>query len=61
MPMISVRDNEINRCKSNAKKRQKKTRGYGSHREKVRAKWFCYEFKLGFVQVICKASLIFNF
>ena len=28
--------------------------------ERVRAKWFCCTFKLGFVQLICKASLIFK-
>ena len=26
----------------------------------VRAKWFCCAFKLGFLQLICKASLIFK-
>ena len=26
----------------------------------MRAKWFCWAFKLGFVQLICKASLIFK-
>ena len=31
-----------------------------SYSENVRAKWFCCAFKLGFVQVICKASLIFK-
>ena len=28
--------------------------------ESVRAKWFCCVFKLGFAQLICKASLIFE-
>ena len=27
---------------------------------KVRAKWFCCTFKLGFIQLICKASFIFK-
>ena len=27
---------------------------------RVRAKWFCWAFKLGFLQLICKASLIFK-
>ena len=26
--------------------------------ERVRAKWFCGAFKLGFLQLICKTSLI---
>ena len=29
-----------------------------SYSQKVRAKWFCCAFKLGFLQLICKASLI---
>ena len=38
-------------------KGKKKTK---SKDRKKRAKWFCYAFKLGFVQLICKASLIFK-
>ena len=26
----------------------------------MRAKWFCYAFNLGFLQLICKASLMFK-
>ena len=69
MPIISVRVNENNRWKRKAKKPQqtnkqiqKKTRGDGhrSYSESVKAKWFCCAFKLGFLQLICKASLIFK-
>ena len=71
MPIISVRDNENNRWIKNTKKksnqpnkknkqRQKRTRGDRSYSERVRAKWFCCAFKLGFLQLICKASLIFK-
>ena len=38
----------------------KKKQRSGSMIESVRAKWFCFAFKLGFVQLICKASLIFK-
>ena len=31
-----------------------------SYSERVRAKWFCCAFKLGFLQLICKASLTFK-
>ena len=37
-------------------KTQRSGAGYS---EFVRAKWFCCAFKLGFVQLLCKASLIF--
>ena len=42
------------------KQRQKKQRGYASYSESVRVKWFCCAFKLGFIQLMCKASLIFK-
>ena len=45
------------------KEKQTKTRrseGNRSYSERVKAKWFCCPFKLGFFQLICKASLIFK-
>ena len=76
MPIISVRDNENNRWKRNAKKNKlagtitknqtKKEKseaereGGRSYSERVRAKLFCCVFKLGFLQLICKPSLIFK-
>ena len=39
-------------------KDRKTQRRSASYSESVRAKWFCCAFKLGFVQLICKASLI---
>ena len=38
-------------------KRQKRTWGERTYSERVRAKRFCCAFKLGFLQLICKASL----
>ena len=71
MPIISVRDNKSNRWKRNKttttttttianKQRQKRARGDRSYSERVRAKLFCCAFKLGFLQLICKAFLIFQ-
>ena len=37
--------------------KSQENRSYG---ESVRAKWFCCAFKLGFLQLICKAYLIFK-
>ena len=31
-----------------------------SYSERVRAKWFCCAFKLGFLELMCQASLIFK-
>ena len=75
MPIIGVRDNENNRWKRNAKKtttatttknqtKKEKSKaereGGRSYSERVRAKLFCCVFKLGFLQLICKPSLIFK-
>ena len=46
-----------------AKEKQTKTEkstGNRSYSERVRAKWFCCAFKLGFLQLICKGSLNFK-
>ena len=39
-------------------KKKQKNKGDGSYNEKVRDKWFCWTFKLGFLQLIYKSSLI---
>ena len=39
---------------------KKKNKGDGSYSKRVRDKWFSYMFKLGFLQLIYKASLIFK-
>ena len=50
------------KSKYKKKKKTEKNKGIGgrSYRESVRAKLFCCAFKLGFLQLICKASLIFK-
>ena len=66
MPIISVeimkRIDEKKETKNNKRKTNKdrKEKGNRSYSERVRAKRFCCAFKLGFLQLICKASLIFN-
>ena len=42
------------------KKRDRKEQRGQSYSERVRAKWFCCAFKIGFPQLICKASLFFK-
>ena len=41
------------------RQRQKRTRRTKAIVKGWRAKWFCCAFKLGFLQLICKASLMF--
>ena len=50
----------IDERKRQKSKDRKKQRSGTSYSERVRAKWYCSTFKLGFVQLICKASLIFK-
>ena len=44
----------------NKQTKTEKSKGNRSYSERVRAKWFCCAFKLGFLQLMCKASLIFK-
>ena len=63
MPIISVKDNKNNRWRGNAKtkKQNKKSQKEdGSYSERVRDKWFCSAFNLGFLQLILKASLFLS-
>ena len=46
--------------KEKQKKKQRQKRTKGNRSEMTRAKWFCCAFKLGFLQLICKTSLIFK-
>ena len=66
MSIISVelmkKMDEIEMQKTTKQKEIKTERSKGnrSSGERVRAKWFYCAFKLGFLQLICKASLIFK-
>ena len=62
MLTISVRDNENNKWKRNTNKKNydRKEQEGKNYDEKVRTKWFCCAFKLGFLHLIYKA-LIFDF
>ena len=51
---------ERERQKKKKNKDRKKQRSGGSYSESVTANWFYCAFKLGFAQLICKASLIFK-
>ena len=50
----------IDQRETQKQNKTKKKKGGGSYSERVRDKWFCWAFKLGFLQLICKASLIFK-
>ena len=66
MPIISVEITETTderEMQKPTKEKQTKTeriKGNRSYSERVRAKWSPCAFKLGFLQLICKVSLIFK-
>ena len=66
MPIISVEimktiyEREMQKTTTKKQTTSERNKENISYSERVRAKWFCCEFKLGFLQLICKASLIFK-
>ena len=60
MLMISVRGNENNRWETHTHTHTHKDKGNRNYSLRVRAKWFCCACNLGFLQLICKATLIFK-
>ena len=58
--MKIIDEKERKKIKNKKIKDRKKQKSGASYSESVRAKWFCCAFKLGFVQLICKVSLIFK-
>ena len=66
MPIIGVEimktidEREMQKTTKVKQTKTEKSKGNRGYSERVRVKWFCCAFKLGFLQLICKASLIFK-
>ena len=66
MPIISVEimktidKREMQKTTKEKQTKTERSKGNKSYSERMRAKWFCFAFKLGFLKLICKASLIFK-
>ena len=56
--MKTIDEGEMQKITKEKQTKTKKSKGSRSYGERVRAKWFCCAFKLGFLRFICKASLI---
>ena len=56
--MKAIDEREMQRTTKEKQTKAERSKGNRSYSERVRAKWFCCAFKLGFLQLICKASLI---
>ena len=58
--MKTIDEREMQKTTKEKQTKAERSNGNRSYSERVRAKWFCCAFKLGFLQLICKASLIFK-
>ena len=58
--MKTIDEREMQKTTKEKLKKTERSKGNISYSERVRGKWFFCAFKLGFLQLICKASLIFN-
>ena len=58
--MKTIDEREMQKTTKEKQTKTERSKGNRSYSERVRAKWFCCTFKLGFLQLICKASLIFK-
>ena len=55
---MKIRNERETQTKKSKQTKTEKNEGDKNFSEGVRAKWFCCAFKLGFLQLICQASLI---
>ena len=66
MPVISaeimktVDKREMQKTSKEKQAKRERSKGNRSYSQRVRAKWFCFAFKLNFLQLICEATLIFK-
>ena len=58
--MQTIDEREMEKTTKEKQNKAERSNGNRSYSERVRAKWFCCAFKLGFLQLICQASLIFK-
>ena len=58
--MKAIDERETQKTTKEKQTKTERSKGNRSYSERVRAKWFCCAFKLAFLQLICKASLIFK-
>ena len=58
--METIDEREMQKTTKEKQTKAERSNRNRSYSERVRAKWFCCAFKLGFLQLRCKASLIFK-
>ena len=66
MPIISVElmqtinEREMEKAKQEKQTKSERSKENRSYSERVRTKWFCCAFNLGFLELMCKAYLTFK-
>ena len=58
--MKTIDQKEVQKATKEKQTKTERRKGNRSYSKRVKAEWFCFAFKLGFLQLICKASLIFE-
>ena len=58
--MKTIDEREMQKTIKEKQTKTDRSKSNRSYSERVRAKWFCSAFKLGFLQLFCKATLIFK-
>ena len=58
--MKTIDEREMQKTTKEKQTKTERSKGNRSYSERVRAKWLCCAFKLGFFQLICQASLAFK-
>ena len=58
--MKKIDESEMQKTTKEKESKRERSKGNRSYSERMRAIWFCCAFKLGFLQLIYKASLIFK-
>ena len=56
----TIDERQIKKTTKGKQRKTERSKGNKSYSERAKAKWFFHAFKLGFLQLICKASLIFK-
>ena len=58
--MKTIDERQMQKITKGKQRKAERSNGNRSYSERVRTKWFCCAFKLGFLQLIYKGSLIFK-
>ena len=58
--MKTIDEREMQKATKEKQTKTERSKGSRSYSERVRSEWFCCAYKLGFLQLICKASSIFK-